>query len=134
MNHKIIQPVDWPQPRGYSNGVVAQGRLVFVAGQIGSNERLELVSDDLALQARQALKNVATVLREAEAAPEHIVRLTWYVTDKREYLRSRPEIGAAYREIIGNHYPVMTLVEVSSLLEDGAKVEIEATAVVPSTS
>ncbi len=133
MSHKVLQPGNWPPPSGYSNGILAQGRQVFVAGQIGWNARAELVSDDFTQQARQALENVNAVLREAEAAPEHIVRMTWYVTDKREYLSCRDAVGAAYREIMGKHYPAMTLIEVLGLLEDGAKVEIEATAVVPAT-
>ncbi len=134
MSHEVIQPSNWFKPRGYSNGIVAEGRQVFVAGQIGWNERAQLVSNDFAMQARQALENVCQILREAGAAPEHLVRITWYVTDIREYLRSNSEIGASYREIIGHHYPAMTLIEVSSLLEHGAKVEIEATAVIPSMS
>ncbi|MDQ6931774.1 MAG: RidA family protein [Candidatus Eremiobacteraeota bacterium] len=131
MNHQILQPGGWPAPRGYSNGILAQGRQVFVAGQIGWNARAELVSDDFAQQTRQALENVIAVLREAGAAPEHIVRMTWYITDRREYSRCKAAVGAAYREIMGGHYPAMTLIEVSGLLEDGAKVEIEATAIVP---
>ncbi|MBC5828736.1 MAG: RidA family protein [Candidatus Eremiobacteraeota bacterium] len=133
MSHKVLQPGNWPAPSGYSNGILAQGRQVFVAGQIGWNARAELVSDDFTQQARQALENVNAVLREAEAAPEHIVRMTWYVTNKLEYLSCRNAVGAAYREIMGGHYPAMTLIEVLGLLEDGAKVEIEATAVVPAT-
>ncbi len=131
MSHKVLQPANWPRPRGYANGILAQGRQVFVAGQIGWNARAELVSDDFAQQVRQALENVNTVLGEAGAAPEHIVRMTWYVTDKREYLRFRAAVGKTYREVIGVHYPAMTVVEVAGLLQDGAKVEIEVTAVVP---
>ncbi len=131
MNHQILQPGGWPAPCGYSNGILAQGRQVFVAGQIGWNASAQLVSDDFAQQVRQALENVDAVLREAGAAPEHVVRMTWYVTDKREYLRCRNAVGTAYRDIMGAHYPAMTLIEVSGLMEVGAKVEIEATAVVP---
>ncbi len=126
-----MQPSGWPPPSGYSNGILAQGRQVFIAGQIGWNARAELVSDDFEQQVRQALENINAVLREAGAAPEHLVRMTWYVTDKREYLRCRSAVATVYRQIMGGHYPAMTLVEVAGLLEDSAKVEIEATAVVP---
>jgi enamine deaminase RidA (YjgF/YER057c/UK114 family) len=118
------------QPRGYSNGIAATGTVVFVAGQIGWNERGEFVSDDFAEQAAQALRNVAAVVAAAGGKPEHIARMTWYVTDKHEYNAALKAIGAAYREIIGPHYPAMTLVQVAALLEDRAKVEIEATAVI----
>ena len=127
----VLQPADWPRPRGYANGVAAQGRLVFVSGMIGWNDNGEFESDGFAEQARQALLNVVAVLREAGARPEHIVRMTWYVVDKREYLAASAALGAAYREIIGAHYPAMTAVEVRALIEDRARVEIEATAVVP---
>jgi enamine deaminase RidA (YjgF/YER057c/UK114 family) len=128
---EILQPPGWPRPRGYANGVAAQGRLVFVSGMIGWNDNGEFESDDFAGQARQALLNVVAVLREAGARPEHIVRMTWYVVDKQEYLGASAALGAAYREIIGAHYPAMTAVEVRALIEDRARVEIEATAVVP---
>jgi enamine deaminase RidA (YjgF/YER057c/UK114 family) len=128
---EILQPPGWPRPRGYANGVAAQGRLVFVSGMIGWNDNGEFESDDFAGQARQALLNVVAVLREAGARPEHIVRMTWYVVDKRAYLAASAALGAAYREIIGAHYPAMTAVEVRALIEDRARVEIEATAVVP---
>jgi len=128
---EILQPPGWPRPRGYANGVAARGRLVFVSGMIGWNAHGEFESDDFAGQARQALLNVVAVLREAGARPEHIVRMTWYVVDKREYLAASAALGAAYREIIGAHYPAMTAVEVRALIEDRARVEIEATAVVP---
>ena len=128
---EILQPPGWPRPRGYANGVAAQGRLVFVSGMIGWNDNGEFESDDFAGQARQALLNVVAVLREAGARPEHIVRMTWYVVDRREYLAASAALGAAYREIIGAHYPAMTAVEVRALIEDRARVEIEATAVVP---
>jgi enamine deaminase RidA (YjgF/YER057c/UK114 family) len=128
---EILQPPGWPRPRGYANGVAARGRLVFVSGMIGWNAHGEFESDAFAAQARQALLNVVAVLREAGARPEHIVRMTWYVVDKREYLAAAAALGAAYREIIGAHYPAMTAVEVRALIEDRARVEIEATAVVP---
>ncbi|NIA56035.1 RidA family protein [Massilia sp. TW-1] len=128
---EILQPPGWPRPRGYANGVAARGRLVFVSGMIGWNGHGEFESDDFAGQARQALLNVVAVLHEAGARPEHIVRMTWYVVDKREYLAASAAVGAAYREIIGAHYPAMTAVEVRALIEDRARVEIEATAVVP---
>lgn len=128
---RIIQPGGWKRPRGYSNGVAAHGEQVFVAGQIGWNEREELVSSDFAEQTAQALRNVVAVLAAAGAKPEHLVRMTWYVTDKHEYSASSKRVGELYREIIGDVYPAMTLVQVAALLEDGAKVEIEATAVVP---
>jgi enamine deaminase RidA (YjgF/YER057c/UK114 family) len=127
----VVNPPRWPRPSGYSNGVVAEGRYVAIAGQIGWNERNELVSDDFLDQARQALRNVVAVVRAAGGGPEHLVRLTWYVTDKNEYLAALKELGASYREIVGEHYPAMALVQVAGLLEEGAKVEIEATAVLP---
>jgi enamine deaminase RidA (YjgF/YER057c/UK114 family) len=128
---EILQPPGWPRPRGYSNGVAASGRQVFVSGMIGWNADGHFESDDFAAQARQALLNIVEVLREAGARPEHIVRMTWYVLDKRAYLAASEALGAAYREIIGKHYPAMTAVEVRALIEDRAKVEIEVTAVVP---
>ena len=131
---QILQPPSWPRPRGYSNGVSASGRMVFVSDMIGWDESGKLVSSSFAAQTRQALKNVVAVLAEAKAQPEHIVRMTWYVLDKREYLEAYKEIGAAYRELIGAHYPAMSAVQVSGLVEDGARVEIEVTAVVPETS
>ena len=127
----ILQPPSWRRPRGYSNGIVARGRLVFLSGMIGWNAQERFESDDFAFQARQALHNIVEVLREARARPEHIVRMTWYVVDKREYLAASEELGAAYRELIGKHYPAMTAVEVSALIEDRARLEIEVTAVVP---
>lgn len=128
---KIVQPDGWPRPRGYSNGVAASGDLLFVAGQIGWNERHEFTSGDLTDQIAQALRNVVAILRAGGAGPEHLVRMTWYVVDKRTYQAQQHRIGEVYREIIGTHFPAMTLVEVAGLLEDGAKVEIEATAVIP---
>ena len=128
---QVVLPTGWPRPKGYANGVSTRGRMVFNAGMIGWDAQGVFHSDDFAAQARQALDNVATVLREAGARPEHIVRMTWYVTDKREYLAAGKAIGAAYREIIGSYNAAMTAVQVSALIEDRAKVEIEATAVIP---
>lgn len=127
----ILQPADWPTPKGYANGVAATGRMVFVGGQIGWDERRQIVADDFVGQARQALANIVTVLREAGAGPEHLVRLTWYVTDMDEYHARQRELGRAYRAVIGRHFPAMALVQVVRLAEAAAKVEIEATAVVP---
>jgi enamine deaminase RidA (YjgF/YER057c/UK114 family) len=128
---QILQPPGWARPRGYSNGILTRGRLVFVAGQIGWDEQCRFQTSDLAAQGRQALVNVVAVLAQAGARPEHIARMTWYVTDKREYVAAYRSIGEAYREVIGNHYPVMTALQVSALIEDEAKVEIEVTAVIP---
>jgi enamine deaminase RidA (YjgF/YER057c/UK114 family) len=128
---RILQPATWPRPRGYANGVSVRGRMVFVAGMIGWNEEGRVVSDDLAEQARQALANVVAVLAEGGAHPEHIVRMTWYVTSKREYIAAYAAIGRAFRDLIGSYDVAMTAVEVTALIEDRAKVEIEATAVVP---
>ena len=130
---RVLQPSGWTAPRGYSNGIEAEGRLVFVAGQIGWNGQAEFETDDFAGQVRQALANIVAVLAEAGAEPQHLTRMTWYITDKSEYLASLREVGTAYREVIGAHYPTMTLVQVAALLEDRAKVEIEATAVVPNS-
>ena len=128
----VLQPPTWAAPRGYANGVaVAAGVQVFVAGQIGWNAQQVFVSDDLVAQVRQALSNVRAVLAEAGARPEHICRMTWYLTDKREYLARGREIGAAYRELIGSYAVAMSAVQVSALMEDRAKVEIEVTAVLP---
>jgi len=126
---KILQPAHWKRPRGYSNGVEATGRTVFVSGMVGWNAQEEFTATDLAGQVRQALTNIVEVLAEANTKPTDIVRMTWYLIDKKEYLNSAKEIGAAYREIIGRHYPAMTVVQVSGLLEDKARVEIEVTAV-----
>lgn len=130
MSRAILQPTGWARPRGYANGVAATGRQICVAGQIGWDAGQRLVSDDFAAQARQALANVVAVLACAGARPEHLVRMTWYVTSRDEYNASLAEIGAAYREIIGRNYPAMSVVVVAGLLEPGAKVEIEATAVI----
>lgn len=128
---EVILPPGWPRPRGYANGVSASGRMLFIAGMIGWDAQGVFHSDDFAAQVRQALQNVADVLREAGGKPENIVRMTWYVTDKREYLAAGKEIGRAFREIIGSYNAAMTAVEVRALIEDRAKVEIEATAVIP---
>jgi enamine deaminase RidA (YjgF/YER057c/UK114 family) len=127
---QFLHPKHWLPAKGFANGVTAQGRLVFVAGQVGWNAEQRFESDDFAAQVEQALGNIVAVLAEADAGPEHLVRLTWYVTDKREYLARLDEVGRAYRRVIGRHFPAMTLVQVAALLEDRAKVEIEATAVV----
>jgi enamine deaminase RidA (YjgF/YER057c/UK114 family) len=131
MSHEAILPEGWPRPKGYANGVAARGRMLFIAGMIGWDPHEVFHSDDFAVQARQALDNVAQVLRAAGGKPENIVRMTWYVTDKREYLAASREIGRAFREIIGYYDIAMTAVEVKALIEDRAKVEIEATAVLP---
>jgi enamine deaminase RidA (YjgF/YER057c/UK114 family) len=128
---KVLQPPGWAAPRGYANGVAASGTQVFVAGQIGWNAQGSFDSDDLVAQVRQALLNVRAVLAEAGAMPQHIVRMTWYLTDKREYLERVREIGAVYRELIGSYSVAMSAVQVAGLMEDRAKVEIEVTAVVP---
>ena len=128
---QILQPPGWTAPKGYSNGVAGSGRVVFVGGQIGWNAAQRFESADFVAQARQALANIVAVLAEAGARPEHIARMTWYVVDKREYLAAGKALGEAYREMIGRHYPAMTAVEVVSLMEDAARVEIEATAIVP---
>ncbi len=128
---KTLQPAHWVRPRGYSNGVSARGQLVFVAGMIGWDAACVFHTDDFAGQARQALINVVEVLREGGAKPEHITRMTWYVTNKREYIAAYPEIGKAFREIIGSFNAAMSAVQVVALMEDRAKVEIEVTAVIP---
>lgn len=128
---KILNPAEWAKPKGYANGIAAEGRLVFVAGQIGWTAQARFESDDLVEQTRQALRNIVRVLADAGARPEHIVRMTWYVVDKKDYLARNADLGKVYREIIGKHYPAMTLVQVAALLEDRAKIEIEATAVLP---
>ncbi|NDI84137.1 RidA family protein [Undibacterium crateris] len=128
---EILQPPDWARPRGYSNGIAASGRLVFVSGMIGWDGQGVFHTDDFAGQVRQTLANIVAVLAEAKARPEHIVRMTWYVVDKAEYVAAYKEIGVVYRELIGSHFPAMTAVQVAALIEDRAKVEIEVTAVVP---
>ena len=128
----ILQPEGWAAPVGYTNGVAVEGRQVHLAGQIGWNPATcQFETDDLAAQVRQTLENIAALLREAGAGPEHLVRLTWYVVDRDEYAGALRELGRAYREVVGRHYPAMTAVEVGALIEPRARVEIEATAIVP---
>jgi enamine deaminase RidA (YjgF/YER057c/UK114 family) len=129
MTIQLLQPAGWPRPKGYANGLVAEGRQVFVAGQVGWDEQQQF-PQTLAAQVRQALQNIVTVLNEANARPEHIVRLTWYLTSRDEYHAELEQIGEAYREILGRHFPAMTVVQVVALMEAKAKVEIEATAVI----
>ena len=131
MSHEILHPKHWKPARGYANGVAASGRMVFTGGIIGWNADCEFETDDFVGQVAQALRSIVEVLAEAGAKPEHLVRLTWYVTDKKEYLSNLKGLGAVYKEIIGRHYPAMALVQVVALVEDRAKVEIEATAVLP---
>ena len=128
---QLLLPAGWPRPKGYANGVAVRGRQVYIAGMIGWTPQGVFESDDFAAQARQALANIVAVLREAGGEPAHIVRMTWYVTDKREYLAAGREVGRAFREIVGAYNAAMTAVEVKALIEDRAKVEIEATAVIP---
>jgi len=128
---KCLHPAHWPRPKGYSNGVVANGRTIFVSGMIGWDAQGKMASRDFVGQVRQILRNIVEVLSEANAKPENIVRMNWYVVDKKEYVDSYKQLGIVYREIFGGHYPAMTAVEVSSLIEDAARVEIEVTAVVP---
>lgn len=128
---RVLQPASWRRPCGYANGMSGDGRVVFVSGQIGWDAEGRIVSEDLAEQIAQALRNIVAVLAEAGAGPEHVARLTWYLTDKRAYLEARDAVGEAYRSVMGRHFPAMSVVEVTSLMEDGAKVEIEATALVP---
>jgi enamine deaminase RidA (YjgF/YER057c/UK114 family) len=132
---EILQPAGWAKPIGYASGIAATGRQVFVAGQIGWNPATcQIETDDFAAQTAQALRNIVEVLREAGAEPRHVVRMTWYITDKKAYLAGRKEIGQAWREVMGRHFPAMAVVVVSALIEDRALVEIEATAVVPEAS
>lgn len=127
----ILQPPNWMKPKGYVNGIKTRGTVVFIAGQIGWDEQGRFHSDDLVEQSKQALRNVLTVLHEANGKADHIARMTWYIIDRQEYLDNAKALGKAYRELMGTHYPVMTAVEVSALIEQRAKVEIEATAVIP---
>jgi enamine deaminase RidA (YjgF/YER057c/UK114 family) len=129
--HRMLQPAGWPRPAGYSNGIEARGRQIHVAGMIGWTAQEEFTADDVVGQARQALINIVAVLAEAGAKPEHIVRMTWYVTDRDAYRAARAPLGEAYREVIGRHYPAMTAVQVAGLIEPRAVIEIEATAVIP---
>ena len=127
---KFLLPEGWESPKGYSQGVVAEGRQIFISGQIGWDENSIFQTDDFAEQAGQALRNIISILAEADASAEHITKLTWFITDKQEYLASLKSLGQKYREEVGRHFPAMSVVEVSSLMEDRAKVEIEATAVI----
>ncbi len=129
--HQILQPEGWAKPRGYSNGIAASGRMVFVGGQIGWNEQCEFETDDFIGQVKQTLKNVVAVIRAAGGEPHHITTMTWYFTDKAEYLANMKGLGEAYREVIGRHFPAMAAVQVVALVEDRAKIEIQAIAVVP---
>ena len=128
---EFLHPPGWPRPKGYANGVAARGRMIFLSGMVGWDANEKFASDDLTGQVRQTLENIVAVLEQAGAQPRHIARMVWYVVDKEEYLDAAPLIGEVYREILGEHYPAMTLVEVAALLEDRARVEIEVTAVVP---
>lgn len=127
----IVLPGGWPRPRGYSNGTTAEGRMVFVGGQVGWTEEMKFEARDFVGQVHQALRNTAAVLHAAGARPEHVVRMTWFVTDKHEYLDNAAAMGRVYRDVMGKHFPAMSLVQVADLVEDDAKVEIETTAVVP---
>jgi len=129
--HKTLDPKGWKPARGYANGMVARGRTIFLAGQIGWNADQEFESDDFIDQTRQALSNIAILLAEAGATPEHLVRLTWFVKSKKEYLAALGDLGAAYRDTMGRNFPAMSVVQVVALVEDRARVEIEATAVIP---
>ena len=128
---RVLQPPGWARPRGFANGIAARGELVFIAGQVGWTGQGEWRERSFAGQFRQALQNIIAILKEANGRPEHIVRLTWYVLDKKEYLASLGDVGAAYRELMGRHYPTMAVVQVNGLVEDQARLEIEATAVIP---
>jgi enamine deaminase RidA (YjgF/YER057c/UK114 family) len=128
---KLLQPPDWPRPKGYANGIAARGTLVCLSGIVGWDSEEKFVTNDFVGQVRQALQNIVAILKEAHARPEHIARMTWYVLDKQAYMSSGKEMGRIYREIIGSHYPAMSVVEVSGLVEANAQVEIEVTAVVP---
>ncbi len=129
--HEILHPEGWKKASGYANGILADGKTIFTGGQIGWNADQLFESDDFVAQLEQTLLNIVAILAEANAGPEHLVRLTWFVTDKQEYKANLPEIGKAYREVLGRNFPAMSVVEVSALMEDRAKVEIEATAVLP---
>jgi len=128
---KLLQPPGWAAPKGYANGVKARGAMIFVGGQIGWNAQQEFESDDFIAQTRQALQNILAVLQAGEAGPEHMVRMTWYVVDRVEYIARLKELGAVYREVMGKNFPAMTCVEVAALVEERARIEIEVTAVVP---
>lgn len=129
--HEVLHPENWKTPSGYANGIAASGRTIFVGGQIGWNADQVFESDDFVDQFEMVLRNILAILNEADAGPEHLVRLTWYITDKQEYLSRLREVGAAYRDVFGRNYPAMAVVQVTGLMEDRAKIEIEATAVIP---
>ena len=131
MSMQILQPPGWAKAKGFSNGIAARGKLVFIAGQVGWTGEGKWQAHDFAGQFRQALQNIISVLKEANGEPQHIVRLTWYVLDKKEYLGSLRQVGLAYRQLMGRHYPAMAVVQVGGLVEDQARLEIEATAVIP---
>ena len=128
---KLLKPAGWAEPKGYANGVMARGAMIFVGGQIGWNTQQQFESDDFIAQTRQALQNILAVLEAGGAGPQHMVRMTWYVVDRVEYLARLKELGAAYREVMGKNFPAMTCVEVSALVEERARIEIEVTAVLP---
>lgn len=128
---KLLQPAGWAEPKGYANGVMARGAMIFVGGQIGWNAQQQFESDDFIVQTRQALQNILAVLQAGGAGPQHMVRMTWYVVDRVEYIARLKELGAAYREVMGKNFPAMTCVEVSALVEARARIEIEVTAVLP---
>jgi enamine deaminase RidA (YjgF/YER057c/UK114 family) len=129
--HTVLQPASWVRPKGYANGVMAEGKLVFVGGQIGWNGQNQFEAHDLVGQVRQTLKNIVEVLAEGGAKPEHVVSMTWYLVNKKDYLDNLASIGKVYRDVMGRHFPAMAVVQVTALIEDDAKVEIQATAVVP---
>ena len=131
MSQQVLQPAGWARPRGYANGIATSGRQVYIAGQIGWSGECRFVGDGFSAQVRQALSNIVAILAEAGGRPEHLVRLTWYITSRDVYLAEIADVGTAYREVIGRHYPVMSVVQVAALIEARAKVEIEATAVIP---
>ena len=131
MTQQVLQPAGWVRPRGYANGIAGEGRQVFISGQIGWNGQCEFTSDRFSDQVRQALLNVVAILAEAGGRPEDLVRLTWYVTSREEYLGEIADVGAAYREVVGRHFPTMAVVQVVALMEARARVEIEATALIP---
>lgn len=130
--HQVLHPANWKRASGYANGIVAEGRMVFVGGQVGWNAEQVFETTDFVGQVEQTLRNIVEILKEAGGEPHHLVRLTWFVTDKQEYLGRLRELGGAYQKVLGKHFPAMSLVEIAGLVEDGAKVEIEATAVIPS--
>jgi enamine deaminase RidA (YjgF/YER057c/UK114 family) len=129
--HEFLHPRGWKEPKGFANGIVAEGRTVFLAGQVGWNAEQHFDSQDFVAQTRQALENIVALVHEAGGGPEHITRLTWFIVDKKEYMSRLSDLGTAYRAVMGKHFPVMTLVQVVALVEDQARVEIEATAVLP---